>query len=327
MTKRERFLAACACEAVDRPPVWIMRQAGRYLPEYRALKERYSFLEMVRSPELAADVTLQPLARFPLDAAITFSDILVVPEAMGQPYEFADGGIRMAFTLEDEAGVERLEADGAAERLAYVADAQRVIRERVGSDTAVLGFCGSPWTLAVYMVEGGSPKGGLRLKEWAITKPDLFEELMQKVTRVTAQYLRDQIAAGVDAVQIFDSWAAWCPASNYDAWSLRWIREIIASLPPGYPVILYAKGMGHLAEELSSTGARVLGLDWTVRLGETAAALGTPRPALQGNLDPAVLSLEPRYAVDAANALRKQPSGQTLQIRLGPTRCGVAPPQ
>jgi len=293
MTSRQRFLAAAHCRPTDRPPVWLMRQAGRYLPEYREMKTRHDFLTMVRTPELAAEVTLQPLRRFPLDAAIIFSDILVIPEALGQGYHFRDaGGIGMDYLLDSPAKIDALEADRAAERLCYVGDALRLTREKLGEDTALLGFCGSPWTLACYMVEGGSAKDFTAIKQLAWERPEQFEALMEKLTGALIDYLHLQVDAGADAVQIFDSWAAICPTSHFEAWSLRWIHRVITGLKGRVPVILYAKVMGHKAADLIHTGAKVLSLDWTLNLRRTRQNLGHGI-AVQGNLDPVVLTTTP----------------------------------
>lgn len=293
MTPRERFLAATQNKAVDRPPVWLMRQAGRYLPEYRALKSKYDFLTMVRTPKLATEVTLQPLRRFPLDAAIIFSDILVIPEAMGQGYHFRDaGGIGMDYTLDNPDKIKALDPIGMHERLSYVGDALRLTRQALGQEHALLGFCGSPWTLATYMVEGGSSKDFSKVKEMALSEPAQFEMLMEKITTACIEYLNMQIEAGVDALQIFDSWGAICPSIHYEEWSLRWISRIIASLDKSVPVILYAKGMGHRAESLARTGASVLSLDWSISVKEVREKIG-PDIALQGNLDPTILTTTP----------------------------------
>ena len=293
MTPRERLLAATRCQPVDRPPVWLMRQAGRYLPEYRALKEQHDFLTMVRTPELAAEVTLQPLRRFELDAAIIFSDILVIPEALGQGYHFRDkGGIGMDFILDSKERIEALDGSGIEEKLGYVGKALRHVRTEMGESTALLGFCGSPWTLACYMVEGGSAKDFTRIKELAWAQPESFELLLQTLTDAIVDYLLMQVEAGADAIQIFDSWGSICPANHYEAWSLRWIRHIIKALEGRVPVILYAKGMGHLGADLCHTGASVLSLDWTLDLRKARQALGHGI-AVQGNLDPVVLTTTP----------------------------------
>lgn len=293
MTPRQRFLAAAHQRPVDRPPIWLMRQAGRYLPEYRALKEKHDFLTMVRSPELATEVTLQPLKRFPLDAAIIFSDILVIPEALGQGYHFRDqGGIGMDYLLDSKDKILALDPNKVAERLKYVADALLLTRSKLGEDTALLGFCGSPWTLACYMVEGGSAKDFIAIKKLAWDQPELFELLMQKLTQAIIEYLHMQMDAGADALQIFDSWGSICPATQYEAWSLRWIHQIIHSLKGQVPVILYAKGMGHRSPELIHTGANVISLDWTIHLREMRQSIGRGA-SVQGNLDPVTLTTTP----------------------------------
>jgi uroporphyrinogen decarboxylase len=316
MTSRERFLAACQCAPADRPPVWIMRQAGRYLPEYRALKEKHGFLEMVRTPALAAEVTLQPMRRFALDAAIIFSDILIVPEALGQPYQFREkGGIAMEYALDSTAKIENLNADGVAQRLDYLSQALQLTRRELGANTALLGFAGSPWTLAAYMVEGGSPGDSPALVSLAKNDPALFACLMQKLAQAVAACLRLQLEAGADAVQIFDSWAALCPAEFYAEWSLRWIGEVIAALPPQTPVILFAKGMAHHTAALRATGARVLSLDWTVDLASFRRA--NPGVATQGNLDPILLEGEPEKVRAATRELLNNLSGHGHIVNLG----------
>lgn len=293
MTPRQRFLDATHQQAVDRPPIWLMRQAGRYLPEYRKLKTQYDFVTMVRTPELAAEVTLQPMRRFPLDAAIIFSDILVIPEALGQGYHFRDqGGIGMDYLLDTRAKIEALDNTKIAENLKYVAEALTLTRSKLGEDTALLGFCGSPWTLACYMVEGGSAKDFVKIKQLAWDQPELFGRLMKKLTDGIVEYLHMQIDAGADALQIFDSWGAICPATHYETWSLRWINHIIKELKERVPVILYAKAMGHKANDLMKTGAKILSLDWTMNLRHMRQSIGSGA-AVQGNLDPVVLTTTP----------------------------------
>ncbi|MGB1127689.1 MAG: uroporphyrinogen decarboxylase [Opitutales bacterium] len=293
MTPRQRFLAAVHQQTVDRPPVWLMRQAGRYLPEYRALKAQHDFLTMVRTPELATEVTLQPLRRFPLDAAIIFSDILVIPEALGQGYHFRDqGGIGMDYLIDSPEKIKALDPNKISDKLAYVGDALRLTRSKLGEDTALLGFCGSPWTLACYMVEGGSAKDFTAIKQLALGQPDQFEALMQKLSSAIVEYLHLQIDAGADAVQIFDSWGAICPESHYEAWSLRWIHHIIRELEGRAPVIIYAKGMGHKAPDLIRAGAKVVSLDWTIKLRHMRQRIGDAA-AIQGNLDPVTLTTTP----------------------------------
>lgn len=306
MTPRERFLAATQCKPLDRPPVWLMRQAGRYLPEYRSLKQLYDFLTLVQTPELATEVTLQPLQRFPLDAAIIFSDILVIPEALGQRYHFREtGGIAMDFALDTPEKIASLDSSDIKTRLSYVGEALKLTRKELGTTHALLGFCGAPWTLATYMVEGGSSKDFSKIKYLALHEPAQFEQLMEKISKASIDYLKLQIEAGADAVQIFDSWAALCPHTHYYEWSLKWIKAIIESLDSSVPVILYAKGMGNNAKALAKTGAKVLSLDWTVSISKVHAGLQAPI-ALQGNLDPAVLTTNPELTGKETRAILQE---------------------
>jgi len=294
MLSRDRFLAACACTPLDRPPLWVMRQAGRYLPEYRALKAKSSFLEMVRTPALATEVTLQPLRRFTLDAAILFSDILVIPEALGQGYRFRDeGGIAMEYRLDTRAQVDALApADAVPARLSYVAETLRLLKRELAGQKALLGFGGSPWTLATYMVEGGSSDEFERIKQLFYTDRATFDALLEKLTSALAAYFRMQIEAGADAIQIFDSWGGIIAGPDYEAASLQWIRRLIAELPRDFPVILYAKGTApHLASQ-ARTGARVLSVDWTCDLSVVRRSL-PDGIAVQGNLDPVLLNTTP----------------------------------
>ena len=293
MNSRQRFLAACACEPLDRPPVWIMRQAGRYLPEYRALKAKSSFLDMVRTPELAAEVTLQPMRRFALDAAIIFSDILVIPEALGQGYKFRDeGGIAMDFRLENRAQLDQLNPQGVAQRLAYVGQALERVKKELKGEKALLGFGGSPWTLATYMLEGGGAEDFEHSKAAFHSDRPFFNALMEKLTAALIEYFQMQIRAGVDAIQIFDSWGGIVAGQDYEAASLRWIRDIIAALPKDFPVILFAKGAAAQLTDQAFSGASVLGVDWTIDLG-VARKLVPGNIALQGNLDPVLLNTTP----------------------------------
>ena len=317
MTSRDRFLAALACRPLERPPLWVMRQAGRYLPEYRALKAKSSFLEMVKTPALAAEVTLQPLKRFPgLDAAILFSDILVIPEALGQPYAFREtGGIQMAYRLETRAQIDALApAEAVPERLAYVGDALRLLKKEVAATGhALLGFGGSPWTLATYMLEGGSSDDFARAKVLFHTDRPAFDSLLEKLAAALVSYFRMQIAAGADAIQIFDSWGGILAGPDYEAASLRWIRRIVAALPSGFPVILYAKGTApHLAAQAAS-GVRAISVDWTADLAAVCAAL-PPGLALQGNLDPVLMTTTPEIIRAQATRLLESVRGHPGHI-------------
>lgn len=292
MNSRNLFLAAVRCEHVPHPPVWLMRQAGRALPEYRALKEKFSFLELVQTPELAAEVTLQPIRRFGFDAAILFSDILVVCEGMGQGYKFRDeGGIGMDFAVRTLADVDKLDVSAVVDRLQYVAEALKLIRAQLGGRTALLGFAGSPWTLANFMVEGGSSKEFTGAKTLFYKEPKLFNRLCEKLTDACTRYLQMQIDTGVDAIQIFDTLGGSLDAGSFQAASGRWIKQIISGLKGNTPVIVFSKGTSNWGD-LVATGANVLGVDWTVRLSDVAARL--PKDvAVQGNLDPFLLSTTP----------------------------------
>ena len=224
---RQRFLDACACLPVDRPPIWMMRQAGRALPEYRELKQKYSFVEMVQTPDLATEVTLQPIRRFGFDAAVMFSDILVIPEAMGQSYKFRDqGGIQMEFTINNQQDVDRLNVNGVVDRLSYVSSAIGQIHKELDGKTALLGFTGSPWTLANYMMEGGSASEFVRAHQLQQSEPKLFEQLMSKLTQAIIDYLKMQAASGVDAIQIFDSMGGMISSEEYSEVSGRWIGPV-----------------------------------------------------------------------------------------------------
>ncbi|MFI5356971.1 MAG: uroporphyrinogen decarboxylase [Opitutales bacterium] len=315
MNSRERFLSACQCQPLDRPPLWIMRQAGRYLPEYRALKARSSFLHMVRTPELAAEVTLQPLRRFALDAAILFSDILVIPEALGQGYSFRDeGGIAMDHRLETRAQIDALApADAVPERLRYVADALAILKQELAGQKALLGFGGSPWTLATYMLEGGSSEDYARSKELFYTDRPTFDALLEKLTAALIAYFKMQIAAGADAIQIFDSWGGIIAGPDYEAASLHWIRQIGAALPANFPVILYAKGTASHLTDQAFSGARVLSVDWTCDLAIVRRTLPA-NVAVQGNLDPVLMNTTPEIVRREAARLLESMRGHAGHI-------------
>ena len=297
MKSRERFLAACSCEPLERPPVWIMRQAGRYLPEYRDQKAKHGFLGMVRTPELAVEVSMQPVRRFALDAAILFSDILVIPEALGLGYTFREeGGIAMEGRIVGRADVEAL-APGSAvpERLSYVAEALALLKKEIAGTRAVLGFGGSPWTLATYMVEGGSSEDFGRVKSLFYDERSTFDMLLEKLTRALVAYFKMQIAAGADALQIFDTWGGVVAGPDYEAASLRWIRSIISEMPVGFPIIIYGKGTGSHMMDQAFTGARVLSVDGSIDLAGARRSL-PGNVAVQGNLDPAILNTTPATA-------------------------------
>lgn len=284
---------ALHCEPVDRTPVWLMRQAGRYLPEYRALRAQSSFRQMVQTPELAEEVTLQPIRRFGFDAAILFSDILVIPEALGQPFDFRDGGgIEMAFRLETAEQIAALDSSAIREKLSFVGQTLKRLRQSLGQERALIGFGGAPWTLACYMVEGGSSPDYARTLAFSREQPGLFGKVMEKLVDATSEYFLMQIESGADCLQIFDSWASVCPPAEYEALSLRWIREIVRRLPGGFPVIVFPRGREDHLAAIAQTGARAVGIGHEANL----PSLRKSAPAticLQGNLPPELLETTP----------------------------------
>jgi uroporphyrinogen decarboxylase len=283
-----------------------MRQAGRVLPEYRALKEKHTFSELVQVPELASEVTLQPIRRFGFDAAILFSDILVVPEAMGQGYHFKEkGGVEMGFAIRDAADVARLDESGVAERLAYESVAIRLIKKELHGKTALIGFAGSPWTLANFMMEGGSSKEYAKARRLFYTERGVFDSLCEKLTRAVIEFLQLQIQAGVDAIQIFDSLGGLLGPHAFEAASGRWMRQIIQALAGQVPVIVFAKGAHGSLGDLVTLNAQVLGMDWTVSLSSMARQL-PPSVGIQGNLDPLLLETTPEtVAAETSKVLRE----------------------
>ncbi|HEY5910090.1 MAG TPA: uroporphyrinogen decarboxylase [Verrucomicrobiae bacterium] len=314
LTNRQRFLNACHSQPVDRPPVWLMRQAGRALPEYRALKKKYSFLELVQTPELAAEVTLQPIRRFDFDAAILFSDILVVCEGLGQRYRFREhGGIEMEFLLKTSADVDRLEVGAVNERLQYVAKALPLIKQDLGGRTALIGFAGSPWTLANFMIEGGGIREYSQAKNLLYSDPPLFSRLLQKLAHAVAGFLQLQIDAGAEVVQIFDSLGGVLSDGDYARASGDWITQIVGALKGKVPVIVFAKGAHGNWDDLVATGASVLGVDWNIRLADVRARL-PEQVAVQGNLDPFLLATSPEAVAAGTTRIVREMNGQPGHI-------------
>ena len=291
-----------------------MRQAGRALPEYRALKERHSFLELVQTPELAAEVTLQPIRRFDFDAAILFSDILVVAEGLGQRYQFRDrGGIEMEFLLKSAADIDRLEVAAVTERLQYVAKALSLTKSALADRTALIGFAGSPWTLANFMMEGGGVKEYTKAKALFYSDPPLFTRLLEKLTQAVTSYLQLQIDAGADAVQIFDSLGGVLSDGDFARGSASWMKQIITSLNGRVPVIVFSKGTHGNWDDLVDTGAQVLGVDWNVRLADVGARL-PGRVGVQGNLDPFLLRTTPGVVAAETGRILREMRGRPGHI-------------
>ncbi len=289
MRGRERFQRACRREPVDRPPVWIMRQAGRYLPEYLALRAKHPFVEVCSTPELALEVALQPLRRFPLDATIVFSDILVIPDALGQRVEYPDGGPRLSPALGDDFDPDTLTARDERGVLAPVYRSIELLREAVGEDQAVLGFAGAPFSLATYMVHGGSSRNHEQLKALMYRDPDRARALLERLADAVAGHLERQIAAGADAVQLFDTWAGVLSPDDYARFALPATRRVMKRLAPlGATRILYVGGIAGILEQAATAGADVLSVDWRIDLAEVARRVGED-VVLQGNLDPVAL--------------------------------------
>ena len=288
----DTFLRALRREPTDYTPIWLMRQAGRYLPEYNATRKRAgSFLALCKTPELACEVTLQPLERYPLDAAILFSDILTVPDAMGLGLYFAEGeGPKFERPVRDEAAVRQLAVPDPSVELRYVTDAVRTIRGALGGRVPLIGFSGSPWTLACYMVEGGGSDDFREIKTMLYRRPDLLSRMLEVNAEAVAAYLNAQIEAGAQALMIFDSWGGALADAGYQRFSLEPMRRVIAALRREHdePVIVFTKGGGLWLDEIAGIGCDAVGVDWTVNLGRARALVGS-RCALQGNLDPMVL--------------------------------------
>ena len=297
--QNDRFLRALQRLPVDRTPVWIMRQAGRYLPEYRAIRAQAGdFMTLCQTPELACEVTLQPLRRYPLDAAIIFSDILTIPDAMGLGLHFVAGeGPKFEHPVTSVEAIRRLPRPDVADSLRYVTDAVSLTRREIGGKVPLIGFSGSPWTLATYMIEGGSSKTFGKAKRMLYQEPAAAHELLGKLADTVTDYLNAQIEAGAQAVQIFDTWGGALSFDAYREFSLRYMQRIVEGLTREHegrpvPVILFSKSCNTQLEALAASGCDALGVDWTITLAEARQRVGR-RVALQGNMDPAILLSDP----------------------------------
>ena len=301
--QNDTLLRALRREPTPYTPVWLMRQAGRYLPEYNAVRARAgSFMALASMPALAAEVTLQPLDRFPLDAAILFSDILTVPDAMGLGLSFAEGeGPRFARPARDEAAIGALAVPDMA-KLRYVFDAVRLIKQSLQGRVPLIGFAGSPFTLACYMIEGGSSDGFPTVRRMVHARPDLVDRIVDVNARAVRAYVREQVAAGADVIMLFDTWGGLLPAAAFERWSLASMRHVLDTVPRGIPTIVFSKGAGDRIERLAASGASCVGLDWAMDLDAARRGVGS-RVALQGNLDPAALLTDPDSVGRAARAV------------------------
>lgn len=293
--KNDRFLRALLKQPVDTTPIWIMRQAGRYLPEYKETRANAgSFMDLCENPDLACEVTLQPLERFDLDAAILFSDILTIPDAMGLGLYFSEGeGPKFKNPLRDMASIQNLPIPDPEQELRYVMDAVRTIRRELNGSVPLIGFSGSPWTLATYMVEGGTTKDFGKVKGMMFEMPEAMHLLLDKLAQSVTTYLNAQIAAGAQAVMIFDTWGGVLSAEKYKDFSLAYMQKIVSGLTREadgrqVPVTLFTKGGGQWLEILAETGCDALGLDWTQDIQQARQRVGD-KVALQGNMDPSVL--------------------------------------
>lgn len=297
--KNNRLIQALLKHPVDRTPVWMMRQAGRYLPEYRETRNKAgSFMKLCSTPELACEVTLQPIRRYDFDAAILFSDILTVPDAMGLGLFFVEGeGPKFSQPIQRAEDIEQLAVPDPEIELRYVTDAIRLIVRELDARLPLIGFAGSPWTVATYMVEGGSSRDFANIKRMLFDEPALLHRLLEKNARAITAYLKAQINAGVDAVMLFDTWGGILTPRAYHEFSLRYMRQIVEQLPREQgdriiPTILFTKGAGPLLADMANSGCNALGVDWTTTLSD-ARKYTNDRVALQGNMDPSVLYAKP----------------------------------
>lgn len=324
--KNDRMIRAILRQPVDMTPVWIMRQAGRYLPEYRATREKAGdFITLCKTPELACEVTLQPLARFPLDAAILFSDILTIPDAMGLGLSIIEKqGPQFARPIRSKTEIEKLAVPDPETDLGYVMDAVRLIRKELDGSVPLIGFAGSPWTIATYMVEGQSSKEFSLAKGMLYEDPLSMHKLLDLLTRSITEYLNAQIAAGVQIVMVFDSWGGALSQACYTEFSLDYMKQIIAGLNCDangnrVPSILFTKGGGLWLDDIAEVGSDAIGLDWTMDIGDARKQVGD-RVAIQGNLDTAVLYSSPdaiRQEVGKVLASYGQGSGHVFNLGHG----------
>ena len=325
MLKNDRFLRALLRQEVDRTPVWIMRQAGRYLPEYLAVrKQAGNFMTLCQTPELACEVTLQPLRRFPLDAAILFSDILTIPDAMGLGLYFEAGeGPKFERPLRTRRDIEQMPTLDPMDELRYVTDAVSLIRRELDGSVPLIGFSGSPWTLATYMVEGSGTKDFAKVKGLAYSDPKAMHLLLDRTATAVIDYLNAQVAAGAQALMVFDTWGGVLSSRDYAEFSLAYLQKIVDGLQrvstdgDTVPVILFTKNGGQWLDKMAATGCDALGVDWTTELSEARARTGG-RVALQGNLDPSVLYAEPdRIRAEVQRVLESYGGGPGHVFNLG----------
>lgn len=318
--RNDLFLRACRRQPVERTPVWMMRQAGRYLPEYRAIRATTDFLTLCKTPELASEVSIQPVDIVGVDACIIFSDILVVPEAMGMKLfiEEGKGGPRFPNPIRSGGDIDRLKVPDPEKELKFVLDAVRLTRKSLGGRVPLIGFAGSPWTLATYMVEGKGSKNFRYIKEMIYASPKEAHRLLEKLARTVAAYLNAKIEAGAQAVQIFDTWGGILPPDEFREFSLRYIQQVLQLLKRSdSPVIVFCKDCNHSLEAIANCGPDVVALDWTIDIGKARVMVGSD-VALQGNLDPTLLYAPPeRIREGVRRILEKYGKGSGHIFNLG----------
>jgi len=316
ISKKELFVRACRGEALPRVPVWMMRQAGRYLPEYRELRAKHAFLEVCKTPELAVEVSLQPFRRLGVDAIIVFSDILILAEAMGLPLELEDAGPNLPSPVRTASEVANLRQFDPEVETRFLMDALRILSREAGADVPVLGFAAAPWTLACYMVEGRTKEGFATTKSFLQREPRVFRDLLHRIARATVGYLKAQVAAGASAVQLFDTWCGELALPEYQEFALPAVQEVIRGVVELAPVIYYTKASHHLLPAVVESGANVLSVDWRVNLAELRRMAG-PRVGIQGNLDPALLYAPQEVLRAKTTEILEQLSGVGHILNLG----------
>lgn len=315
----DTFLRACRGERLEYTPVWLMRQAGRYLPQYQSLRAKVDFLTLCKTPELAAELTIQPVDLLGVDAAILFSDILILVEAMGMTVEFSDkDGPILSEPIRDSSDIARLTTPDTKTHMPFVLDTIRIVRKELQGKVPLIGFSGAPFTLATYMIEGGTSRNFLHTKKMMFQNPELFNSLMEKITLSVISYLSDQIKAGIQAIQLFDTWAGMLAPVDYKEFALPYAKRVISELKKeGVPIIYFVNGCAGILKEVKSAGAHVIGIDWRVDIAEVIKILGR-NVVIQGNLDPCALFLsEGKIEERVKDILRKGKTAKGHIFNLG----------
>ncbi|MBA4145505.1 MAG: uroporphyrinogen decarboxylase [Cytophaga sp.] len=303
MLKNDLLMRALRGEKVERPPVWMMRQAGRYLPDFRKLRAEHEFFDRVQNPELACEITVMPIRQIGVDAAILFSDILVIPQAMNVEVVMVEGkGPVIPNPIRTKKQIDELITADIAQRLDYVMKAITLTLNELNGDVPLIGFAGAPWTIFCYMIEGGGSKTFDKARQFCFAEPELAHQLLNKITDATIQYLKAKVQAGVQAIQLFDSWAGVLSPEDYKTYSLQYNKKIISPLNTSLPVIFFAKDIGFGLENLTDIGATALGLDWTIP-ADKARAITQNKITLQGNFDPTKLLASPKFITEEVNKM------------------------